>query len=185
MERLNRIAWLLILILGLGAYPAASLGFGPTLGERAPDFQVESGDNQPLSLDMIRGKVIVLFYESRKVIRKNIALKNELKKLYRRQPANIQKDIFRLVVIDCSEAYWPTIPIWKSRLRDHSRKEGFNIYGDWNQEMLTDYHMKPGDSNFIIIDKQGIVRYAAAHKIEPYQFKNIESVLYSLLQEKN
>ena len=185
MGWLNRIALLLILILGLGALPAESLGFGPTLGKQAPDFRVESWDNQSLSLDMLRGKVVVLFYESRKVIRKNIALKNELKKLYRRQPANIQKEIFRLVVIDCSEAYWPTILIWKSKLKEHSRKEGFTIYGDWNKEMLTGYHMKPGDSNFVIIDKQGIVRYAAAHKIEPNQFKNIESVLYSLLQEKN
>ncbi|MFZ5451008.1 MAG: TlpA family protein disulfide reductase [Thermodesulfobacteriota bacterium] len=184
MGWLNRIALLIVFILGLCAFSEGSVGFGPTLGKRAPDFRVESWDNQPLSLDMIRGKVIVLFYESRKVIRKNIALKNELKRLYRAQPANIQKEIFRLVVIDCSEAYWPTIPLWKSKLKEHSREEGFLIYGDWNKGMLTNYRMKPGESNFIIIDKQGVVRYAAAHKIEKHQFDTIKGVLYSLIQEK-
>ena len=78
---------------------------------------------------MIRGRVIVLFYESRHEIRKNIELKNELKGLYRAQPEDIKQEIFRLVVIDCSTAVWPTTPIWKSKLNEHSRKEGFTIYG--------------------------------------------------------
>lgn len=185
MGWLTRIALLSILILVLGVLPGESRFFGPSLGKRAPDFRVESWDNQLLSLDMIRGKVIVLFYESRKVIRKNISLKNELKRLYRAQPANIQKEIFRLVVIDCSEAYWPVIPIWKSKLKEHSREEGFIIYGDWNKRMLTDYRMKPGESNFIIIDKHGIVRYAADSKIKNNQFETIKGVLFSLIQEKS
>jgi hypothetical protein len=179
-----RIAWLLLLFLSLGVLPQESWGSRPISGKPAPYFQVESGDNQALSLDMVRGKVIVLFYESRNVIRKNIELKNELKRLYRAQPANIQNDIFRLVVIDCSEAYWPTTPIWKSKLQEHSRKEGFTIYGDWNQRMLADYHLKPGESNFLIIDKQGVIRYVAARKIENGQFEKIKGLLFSLVQEK-
>jgi hypothetical protein len=133
---------------------------------------------------MIRGKVIVLFYESRDVIRKNIELKNELKRLYLAQPANIRKDIFRLVVIDCSAAYWPTTPLWRSKLREHSRKEGFTIYGDWNKRMFADYHMKPEESNFLIIDKRGVIRYEAASKIENGQFEKIKDLLFSLVQEK-
>ncbi|MBI4642705.1 MAG: redoxin domain-containing protein [Deltaproteobacteria bacterium] len=179
-----RIAVLILLFMRLGALPTESWGSGPTLGKRAPDFQVESGDNQTLSLDMIRGKVIVLFYESRNVIKKNIKLKNELKRLYLAQPANIQKDIFRLVVIDCSEAYWPTTPIWKSKLKEHSRKEGFTIYGDWNKRMFADYHMKREESNFLIIDKRGVIRYSAAYKVENSQFEKIKGVLSSLVQEK-
>jgi hypothetical protein len=128
--------------------------------------------------------VVVLFYESRNVIRKNIELKNELKRLYQAQPADIQKDIFRLVVIDCSEAFWPTTPIWKSKLQEHSRKEGFTIYGDWNKRMFADYRMKPEESNFLIIDKRGVIRYSAASKVESGQFEKIKGVLYSLVQQK-
>ncbi len=181
MRRLKPIAFWIITCLGLGAFPLAAWGFGLPLGKPAPDFQVESGDNKKLSLDMLRGKVIVLFYESRHVIRKNIEFKNELKRLYREQPPYIQKDIFRLVVIDCSEALWPTLPIWKSKLKEHSRKEGFPIYGDWDRRMGGDYRMVPGDSNFLVIDKQGVIRYETVGKIDKSKSEKIIGLLENLV----
>ena len=181
MGRFKEIALLIIICLGLGALPPASWSYGPTSGKPAPDFQVESADSQKLSLDMLRGKVIVLFYESRRVIRKNIELKNELKRLYREQPAHVQKEIFRLVVIDCSEALWPTLPIWKSKLREHSRKEGFPIYGDWTGRMCGDYRMMPDESNFLVIDKQGVIRYSATGKVDNGQFEKIIGILHNLI----
>jgi len=117
------------------------------------------------------------------VVKKNIELKNELKRLYREQPPNIQRDIFRLVVIDCSEAIWPTMPIWRSKLQEHSRKEGFPIYGDWTKRMLGDYHMVPGESNFLIIDKHGVIRYSEVGKIDRSQFDRIIGMLHNLAYE--
>jgi alkyl hydroperoxide reductase subunit AhpC len=178
----RKIAVLIILLLGLGAFSLKSWGSFLASGKPAPNFLVESGDNQKLSLDMIRGKVIVLFYESRQVIKENDALKDELKQFYRAQPANIKKDVFRLVVIDCSKSTWPTLPIWKSKLREHSGKAGFRIYGDWTGKMSADYHMKPKESNFLIIDKQGIIRYAATGKIDHGQFEKIKKFLFTLVQ---
>ena len=99
----------LILALGLILCSLASWASFLMPGQPAPNFLVESGDNQKLSLNMIRGKVIVLFYESRHVIKKNSQLKNVLKRLYRSQPANIKQDVFRLVVIDCTNVDVVTI----------------------------------------------------------------------------
>lgn len=182
MRRIRKITWFILLTLGLGALSSECWGAFLTAGKPAPTFLVESGDNQKLSLDMIRGKVIVLFYESRHVIKENSALKDELTRFYRAQPPNIQKDVFRLVVIDCSTSTWPTIPIWKSKLRENSWKEGFTIYGDWNRKMLADYRMKTDKSNFLIIDKHGVIRYAATGKINPGQFEKIKSLLLDLVQ---
>jgi len=183
MKWYSRIALLTLLFLGLGVLPPESWASRPMSGKPAPNFLVESGENKKLSLDMIRGKVVVVFYESRNVTRKNLALKNELKRLYQEQPADIKNNIFRLVVIDCSEAHWPTTPIWKSKLTEHSRKEGFTIYGDWNQRMLTDYQLQPDESNFLIIDKNGIIRYSAASKVENGQIEKIKNILASLVLE--
>ncbi len=182
MKIFRQITVFIILSLGLGTLSAQSWAAFLTSGKPAPNFLVESGDNQKLSLDMIRGKVIVLFYESRHVIKKNHALKVELTRFYRAQPANIKKEVFRLVVIDCSTSSWPTAPIWKRRLREHSGKEGFTIYGDWNRKMLADYHMKPEESNFLIIDKQGNIRYAATGKVDQGQFENIKEFLLALVK---
>lgn len=182
MKSFRKAALIFVLSTGLAALALESRGSSLASGLPAPGFLVESGDNRKLSLDMVKGRVVVLFYESKDVIRKNIELKNELKGLYRSQPAGIQQDIFRLVVIDCSQALWPAIPIWKSKLRESSRKEGFTIYGDWNREMMATYRMKADESNFLIIDKNGIIRYSAVGKINSGQFEKIKNLLFSLVE---
>ena len=83
MRRIRKITWFIVLTLGLGALSSECWGTFLTAGKPAPTFLVESGDNQKLSLEMIRGKVIVLFYESRHVIKQNHELKDELTRFYR------------------------------------------------------------------------------------------------------
>jgi hypothetical protein len=178
----RKIKLLIILALGLGAFSLSSWAAFLTSGKPAPNFLVESGDNHKLTLNMIRGKVIVLFYESRQVLKKNHDLKQELTQFYRAQPANLKKEVFRLVVIDCSSA-WPATPMWKTKLREHSGKEGFRIYGDWTGRMLADYHLKAEETNFLIIDKQGVIRYAAAGKIDPGQIEKIKALLLTLVRQ--
>jgi peroxiredoxin len=184
MRRIRQTVLFILIVLGLNALAPLSCVAYPAEGEPAPNFLVESGDNQKLSLKMIRGRVVVLFYESRHVIKKNHELKDELTRLYRSQPPAIQRKIFRLVVIDCSEASWPTLPIWQHQLKANSRKEGFTIYGDWNKQMLSAYQMKPGESNFLIIDQHGIIRYAAAGRISNGQFDKIKDMLCTLARER-
>ncbi len=170
-------------VLGLALLSLKAWGMFSLAGRSAPPFVVESGDNRTLTRDMVIGKVVVLFYESRRAIEKNDELKEELKSLYRCQPEGIKKEIFRLVVIDCSEASQPTRFIWKSKLSSHSRQQGFTIYGDWTRKMLKDYRMQGNDSNFLIIDKQGIIRYSASGRIENGQIQTIKNLLASLVQE--
>lgn len=171
-----------ILVLGLIVLSPDSWGAHALPGKPAPPFVVESGDNQKLTREMILGKVVVLFYESRQVIDKNDELKNELKCLYRAQPDSVKQEIFRLVVIDCSEASRPTRPIWKTKLSEHSQRQGFTIYGDWDRKMLADYGLQHNDSNFLIIDKRGLIRYSTAGKVDNGQIQTIKALLFSLVQ---
>ncbi len=48
--------------------------------------------------------------------------------------------------------------------------------------MLEDYNMKADDSNFLIIDRRGFVKYAAAGKIDHDQLEKIKECLYTLSQ---
>ena len=150
------------------------------LGQPAPPFEIKSGQDQKLTLEMVRGKIVVLFYEDRQVVDKNDALKDELTRLYQVQSESIKKEIFRLVVIDCSKATFPTLAIWKHQLAQHSQALGFTIYGDWNRRMLLDYGMEKNDSNFLIIDKNGIIRYSSTGKINQREIENIKNLLISL-----
>jgi peroxiredoxin len=171
-----------LLVSGLSALAGHSWAASALPGRPAPPFAVESGDSQKLTRDMILGKVVVLFYENRQAVDKNEELKNELQGLYRVQPEHIKQEIFRLLVIDCSEACRPAIPLWKTKLSENSRIQGFTIYGDWDRRMLMDYHLQGDDSNFLIIDKQGIIRYATTGKIGNGQIQKIKELLCSLVK---
>ena len=46
-----------------------------------------------------------------------------------------------------------------------------------------DYRMQGNDSNFMIIDKKGIIRYSTSGQIFTGQFQEIKDLLTCLVQE--
>jgi len=148
------------------------------VGEPAPSFTVKSGDNQKLTLDMLRGKVVVLFYATRDTVHVNDDLLHYLDRLYDTEPQNIQNKIFRLLVVNAMEA--SNLTAWKDKLIETSTKLKITIYGDWTGDMFAAYRMRDNDSNFIIIDKRGIVRFAASGRIDNSRFEAIKKLLLKL-----
>ena len=151
-------------------------------GEPAPSFSLVSGDNKKLTLDMLRGKVVVLFYATRDTVEVNDDLQHYLDTLYAAQPQNIQNQIFRLLVLNTMEA--TALTTWKEKLRETSTKLKITIYGDWTGGMFAAYRMRDNDSNFVIIDKKGIVRFAASGKIADSRFEAIKKLLLELVTGK-
>ncbi|OPX19279.1 MAG: hypothetical protein BZ151_10100 [Desulfobacca sp. 4484_104] len=154
-----------------------------SIGQPAPFFSVESGTEDRLTLDMVKGKVIVLFYESKDMVKKNKELKDQLTDFYQEQPEAIQSEVVRLVVINCTRANWPTLRIWKNKLYQSSIKQNLTIYGDWNGKMFADYQMQDNDSNFMIIDKDTIIRYSKTGKVETGLIPQIKALLWQLVQK--
>lgn len=146
--------------------------------EPAPSFSLVSGDNKKVTLDMLKGKVVALFYATRETVNVNDELQHYLDTLYAAQPQNIQNQIFRLLVLNTMEA--TSLTAWKEKLSETSTKLGITIYGDWSGGMFAAYRMRDNDSNFIIIDKKGIVRFAASGKIANSRFEAIKKLLLAL-----
>lgn len=159
--KMKRIVVLILtLILSLLSCPAVQAAASPLLiGREAPPFQVESGDGKVLQLKMLRGKVVVLFYEDKDAIVKSRPLKTILNAFYKEQKKEEQQMILRIPIINCSSAVWPFTGIWKSRLVENSKRVGMTVYGDWDGKMVTSYGMKGDDTNLLILDKKGIIRY--------------------------
>jgi len=149
------------------------------IGTQAPFFSVKSGDDEELTLDMLKSKVAVVFYETKEVVEKNRPLKNALNRLLRDKilPAGSSVGV---AIVDCSSAFWPFTRIWKTRLKENSEKEGLTIYGDWNGKMARAYNMKRGESNVILIDSDGVVVYCHAGKINDDGISRIEQLLKKL-----
>ena len=146
--------------------------------EPAPSFSLVSGDNKKLTLDMLRGKIVVLFYATRDTVHVNDDLQHYLDALYDTQPQNIQNQIFRLLVVNTMEA--TSLTAWKEKLIETSTKLKITIYGDWTGGMYAAYRMRDNDSNFIIIDKRGIVRFAASGRIDSSRFEAIKKLILKL-----
>jgi alkyl hydroperoxide reductase subunit AhpC len=159
--------------------PIFSFSDNALLGSIAPSFKVKAGDNQELAFDDVKGKVVVLFYETKDTKEKNRKLKDELNKFYESQPEAVRKSIVRLAVINCKSVVF--IGAWQTALRENSQKEGMTIYGDWNGKMGRDYHTKDKESNFIIIDKKGVIRYYYAGQVRDEDFSRIKDLLNSLI----
>lgn len=179
---LNPMVILICLLQFFLFRPWALIAGSSLVGQAAPDFSISSGDDKRLTLNMTRGKVIVLFYETKEVVKKNKALKDTLTAFYMQQPEAIKDSVLRLVVINCADAVWPTTRIWKNRLHESSVRQDLTIYGDWNGKMLADYQLQDNDSNFMIIDKQGIIRYYSVGRVSPEKFSDIKQLLLQLVK---
>ncbi|MDD5680561.1 MAG: redoxin domain-containing protein [Candidatus Omnitrophica bacterium] len=154
-----------------------SLVFAAIVGKDAPYFRVTSGSDEVLTLDMLKGKIVVIFYETKDTKEKNRALKEELNAFYADQPPEAQEGIAKIAIIRCS-SFLPTI--WRRSLRENSKKEGIIIYGDWDGSMEKNYDMAADESNFLIIDKSGVVRYVRADVIPEEDFPIIKKILNEL-----
>lgn len=156
---------------------------GLKVGIPAPAFKVASGDNEELTSDDIKGKVAVIFYETKDTKEKNRRLKDELNRFYGMQPGSINKLMLRIPVINCKGVFFAGI--WKNSLRENSKKEGITIYGDWDGEMFSSYGIKDKESNLIIIGRDGIIKYFFSGEVEEKDFGRIKDLLVSEARQPN
>jgi len=174
---------LVVTLLSLPVLQSFSLAASGAIGSTAPYFRVQSGDDKELTLGMIKGKVAAIFYENKDVVENNRRLKDALNKLYYEQTRIVKDVLVRLPVIDCSDAVWPFLAIWKSRLREHSKKEGVVIYCDWKRKMSSDYKMKADLSNIVIVDKSGRIRFFTSGEVKAEEINVVKELLEALAGE--
>ena len=163
MNRLNRLT--LIATSCLFCSPVLAL---PLLGGQAPVFEVKDGDDRTLASASLKGKRLVIFYETRddSVIEQNRAVKNRLLQ-HLRQDATLAAQTVIVPVIDCSSAFALTRGIWKSNLRTNSEKEGLTIYCDWDGSVGRSFQVQPDQSNVIVVGRDGQIRFAGAGVVNP------------------
>ena len=164
--------------------PVLASAGGIGTGVKAPFFRVKSGAGEEVTLDSTRGRVVAILYETKDVVEKSRNLKRELNRCYDELSLDLRKSILRLPVIKCSSAFWPITEIWKSKLRENSAKEGLTLYGDWDGSMFSRYKMKDNETNVVIIDKKGIIRYFEQGKLGDDEIYRVKSLLTELIYGK-
>ncbi|MFH0801724.1 MAG: YtfJ family protein [bacterium] len=149
-------------------------------GDKAPPFRIVSGDDQVMTLEALKGKVVIFFYETRDVAEKNRAAKEVLKSRYRALDPSLQSTVVSVPVVNCSSAGLFK-GMWKRGLRDASKREGMTVYGDWDGRMRSDYGFADRESNFMVLDKDGTVRCKKSGLISDADLQDIIKQLDQLV----
>ena len=168
---------MIMFILTILSLPSAHAAQGASVGSSMPSFSVESGDGSILTSDRAHGRVVVMFYESRDAVEVNRGLKNTLNRFARESGSALMSKVLILPVVDCSPANFISRPIWKGKLETNSKKEGRTIYGDWDGTMISSFGLAADQSNFLIIDPGGVIRYARSGQVPASEFEAIKKLL--------
>ena len=72
----------------------------------------------------------------------------------------------------------------KKRLRQKSVKEGLIVYGDWNGRMKRHFGFRDEVSNFLIIDRKGIIRYYHSGRVSENSYGKIKNLLHKLAYDE-
>lgn len=150
---------------------------------KAPDFRIMDGNDRWLTLDDLKGKVIIGFYEHRSSVEKNQRLKDELNEYKKQWSQYSEGNSFSLAVVDASEASLFSKWVWKKKFREKSRELGITVYGDWDGSMKKAYGIPAEESVFMIIDKKGILRYRYADRVPGKNFGNIRKMIRTLVRQ--
>lgn len=156
----------------------SAVGLTLNVGDKAPALSVTSGDDKVMTLDMLRGKVVVLLYTTKDTSYRNAKLRETLNNFYDTQSDERKYHSFKFVILDCSSAFFPIDFIWKKKLIEASKSKNMDIYGDWDGKVAEDYDFNLDDSNIVIIDKDGFIRYLSRKEItDKNEINKIERLL--------
>ena len=154
------------------------------VGKEAPYFRVEAGDGKVMDARMIRGKVTVLFYECKDALAKSRPLKKALNAYYQEQAKEMNGSLVVLPVINAtSGAAWPWKGLWKQALSEQSKRVGMTVYADWDGRMCAAFAMDGNDTNLVILDKNGVIRFHQTGAVSPEQADAIRTLLEHIVNE--
>lgn len=128
-------------------------------GESAPEAKVQDADDQTLWMSELRGSPIVVFYEDKDSRDTNASMKSEVASLLSESGMS---GIRVIPIADVSDYdSWPARGFVKDAVREESKKAGLTIYCDWDASFRSKYDLAKGNSNVVVIGRDGVVKAAA------------------------
>lgn len=151
-------------------------------GDTAPAFSVYAGNRRFSYPASFSGKVLVITHEIRDVVEKNRPFKNRVI-AFCASPENASGTVVPLPVVDCSEYFGLIKKYCAAKVEEHSRKERLQLYTDHDGLMRRDFGLQEHESNIVIIDRYGIIRYRSAGMITAPESERIIALIRQLLAE--
>lgn len=124
----------------------------------AVDFSLPTTSGRDRTLSQLRGKVVVLFYETRGTITQNQHVKDAMGARFNRDRTLANR--FSLIAACNVAEYnsWPSQYFAREAITTVARSQRIELWLDWNRTLIQRLALRDGTSNIVLIDKLGRVR---------------------------
>jgi hypothetical protein len=158
---------------------ACTAAFALQPGDTMPAFTVQA-EKISLSSRDIAGRVAIITYETKGTAEVNRPFKKAVLQRWRQAdsagPAIVP-------VINCFSFFGFARSICANRVAAVSKKENLTIYTDGDGVMFRDFKMTDDQSNIVILDKKGLVRFAHAGPLDDAGVQGTVRLVDVLLHE--
>ena len=161
---------------------APSAGQPLAEGRKAAAFKVYYGDEASLDSSTLSGSVLVITYETKNAVEKNRTFKNAVL-AWCASSDNKSGAVAPVPVVSCFKYAGPIADICKKGVQYYSKKEGLQLYVDRDGKMFNAFSMQDKESNIVIIDKKGFIRFQGSGKIPDAEISRLIQLIRELAGE--
>lgn len=140
---------------------AGSVGALPMVGSSAPSVGLVDAWDRPNDLQRYVGKPILVIYEDKDSATVNQALKNELSVLAKGDRYKESVALFAVADVGAFD-FWPVRGFVKDAIRKESRRQGTDIYCDWDGHVRAALGLVEATSNVVLFARDGKVAFSQA-----------------------
>lgn len=153
----NLVVLVLFALVGLGsASDALAL---PRPGTQAPRARVQDTEGRVVRLDRLRGKPVLIVYESRESSEQNQALKDRLSRLARGDRYRGKVHLLPIASVESFD-YFPIRGFVEDSIASESERIGATIYCDWDGSFRRALSLRPQLSSVVLVARDGRVVFA-------------------------
>jgi len=148
-------------------------------GDKLPPFTVQA-EKRSISTRDIAGRVAIITYETKSTAEVNRPFKQAVLQRWRQADSTAPAIV---PVINCFSFFGFARSICANRVAAVSKKENLIIYTDSDGAMFRDCKITDDQSNIIILDKKGLVRFIHAGRLEDADVQAAVRLVERLLQD--
>jgi hypothetical protein len=149
----------------------------------AIDFTLPTTAGRDRSVSHYRGKVVVLFYETRGTITQNQHVKDAMGQRFNADHSLAHR--FALIAACNVAEYnsWPAQYFAREAISAVARAQRIELWLDWQRTLISQLSLRDQSSNIVLIDKQGRVRSRRAGRVADNLVQPLINEMLTLAQE--
>lgn len=155
---------------------------GPPVLSEPADFDIEETSGVVRNLRDLRGRIVIVYHEDREHTDTNLALKMELYQFIRDNA--LSTEITTYGVANLRGVDGMVRDLARTAIRAMAAQYGIQILLDWDGALLAaPFSCADHEANFLLIDRQGRIRYRHAGVIEGAERTTMYRALRHLVHE--